>query len=120
MGHPGNNEMKHSIDSSMFDFNSPGMLGNAGIPTSDGHYLSHGRSQGMMSPSTNPLDLPHGEGHSHSMPKVFSLSDLTLELGAQLATEGDTSLSLLGGNDSSGFFPRNLSLTEIAKLESQL
>ncbi len=76
---------------------------------------------GLARPSSmNGLDLSQAEGQSHMIPKVFSLSDLTLELGAQLATDGDVSLSLLAGNESSGLgiFPRNLSLGDIAKLEA--
>lgn len=80
---------------------------------------------GLARPSSmNGLDLSQAEGQSHMnhMPKVFSLSDLTMELGAQLATDGDVSLSLLAGNESSGLgiFPRNLSLGDIAKLEAPL
>ena len=72
-------------------------------------------------PSMNGLDMSQAEGQSHmnAMPKVFSLSDLTLELGNQLATDGDVSLSLLAGESSGlGIFPRNLSLGDIAKLET--
>mmetsp|Transcript_12834 Transcript_12834/g.33234 ORF Transcript_12834/g.33234 Transcript_12834/m.33234 type:complete len:393 (-) Transcript_12834:1094-2272(-) len=87
----------------------------------------HPTQQGSEAPplhaglaSMNGMDLSQaGEGQSAMIPKVFSLSDLTLELGAQLATDGDVSLSLLAGNESSGLgiFSRNLSLGDIAKLE---
>jgi len=79
---------------------------------------------GLARPSSIGLDLSQAEGQSNmnisGMPKVFSLSDLTMELGAQLGTDGDVSLSLLAGNESSGLgiFPRNLSLGDIAKLET--
>jgi uncharacterized protein (TIGR01589 family) len=79
---------------------------------------------GMGRPSTpmNGMDLSQAEGQSNMIPKVFSLSDLTLELGAQLATDGDVSLSLLAGNESSGLgiFPKNMSLGDIAQLEAPL
>ncbi|WZN65602.1 hypothetical protein HKI87_12g71620 [Chloropicon roscoffensis] len=80
---------------------------------------------GLGRPSSIGLDMNNAEGQSNmnmnGMPKVFSLSDLTMELGAQLGTDGDVSLSLLAGNESSGLggiFPRNLSLGDIAKLET--
>merc|ERR1712216_753318 len=81
---------------------------------------------GMGRPSNEPMnamDLSQAEGQSNmNIPKVFSLSDLTVELGAQLAADGDVSLSLLAGNESSGLgiFPKNMSLGDIAQLEAPL
>mmetsp|Transcript_3406 Transcript_3406/g.8463 ORF Transcript_3406/g.8463 Transcript_3406/m.8463 type:complete len:356 (+) Transcript_3406:441-1508(+) len=100
----------------MCDYGAQQMLGNSTIPTSDAPFQG-----GTDRPSGSAgLDQAGGEG-TPSMPKVFSLSDLTLELGTQLATEGDASLSLLTGNDSSlGLLPSNFSLGEIPKLESPL
>ena len=100
------------------------VVGQSGMPTSDGPLQNH-FSSALESVS-------QAEGHSHVMPKVFSLTDLTMELGQQIATEGDASLSLLAGYESSGLgvsglgtsmggmFPRNFSLGEIAKLEVPL